>query len=265
MHSQIFQRCNNCTNESGVVDFVQKEDVDDLCNSFMLNVYRIFAQIPARTLLKVRTLCRTTAPFMLFAPKRASEPVLKLPNPHVKDQPLQPFQTLADFTSPGLMVPSLQSETASEVVARLCAILHQKGGLTDSETFFERVMTRESMSPTCMSPGIALPHARLAALPKLTFTLARSRHPLTWFNERNAFVQIIFLFAVPEGEARTYLNVISAVARLSQNPALVGQLMRAPKSEGMFEVLRNAPLRRPRNPSVRNFGVAALQARNRAN
>jgi len=158
----------------------------------------------------------------------------------------QSLKTLADFTNPALIVPNLQSQTPGAVISELCAVLQRGGNLNDLESFFKAVVDRELMSPTAVSPGFALPHARLAGLSQLSFALARSSRPLKWFGESSVRVQIFFLFAVPETEAKTYLNVISAVAKLCQNPALVGQLMRAPDAQAMFGLLKHAPLRLPR-------------------
>lgn len=170
------------------------------------------------------------------------------------------LKTLADFTSPALMVPNLKGQVPAAVIAELCSALQEGEGLSDSEAFCESVMARELMSPTAISPGFALPHARLAGLPNLSFALARSSKPLAWFGENSVRVQVVFLFAVPEAQAKTYLNVISAVAKLSQNPALVRELMRAPDGRAMFEVLKHAPLRQPRSATLARFNLHGLEA-----
>ena len=158
------------------------------------------------------------------------------------------------------MVSNLQSTTPADFITELCGLLQQEGQLNDSGAFCEAVMTRELMSPTSISPGFALPHARLAGLAQLSFGLARSSQALTWFGESSVQVQVVFLFAVPEAQAKTYLNVISAVAKLSQNPALVRELMRAPDGEAMFEVLKHAPLRQPRSAVQSRFNAPSVEA-----
>jgi mannitol/fructose-specific phosphotransferase system IIA component (Ntr-type) len=172
------------------------------------------------------------------------------------------LKTLADFTSPALMVPNLNCTTPAAVITELCGVLQREAHLSDSEAFCEAVITRELISPTSISPGFAMPHARLAGLPQLSFALARSSQPFVWFGDSSVRVQIVFLFAVPEADAKTYLNVISAVARLSENTELVGQLIRAPDAKTMFEVLEHAPLRRwpLQNVSLNVPNLEAAQA-----
>jgi PTS system nitrogen regulatory IIA component len=180
--------------------------------------------------------------------------------PHVLPVTDAPFKTLADFTSPALIVPHLENHVPAALISGLCSLLQEGLGLSDSDAFCDAVIARELMSPTAISPGFALPHARLAGLPQLCFALARSSRPLTWFVESSVQVQVIFLFAVPEAQAKMYLNVISAVAKLSQNPALVRELMRAPDSRAVLEVLKQAPLRQPGSATRPKFNVLSIEA-----
>jgi PTS system nitrogen regulatory IIA component len=129
------------------------------------------------------------------------------------------------------------------VLVELCSILNQQGRLDEPAAFLNAVIKRESICPTSTAPGWALPHARLPGITQLSFALARSAQPLVWFGEGSIRPQMIFLFAVPEAEAGTYLRVVAGVAKLSQNPILLEQLRGAPDAQTMFEVLRQVSLR----------------------
>jgi mannitol/fructose-specific phosphotransferase system IIA component (Ntr-type) len=87
-----------------------------------------------------------------------------------------------------------------------------------------------------------MPHARLKGLPQFCFSLARVAQPVRWLDYSGPPVEIILLFAVPEDEARNYLNLIAGVARLSQNGGLVKQLQSAPDAAGIIQVLQQVPL-----------------------
>jgi mannitol/fructose-specific phosphotransferase system IIA component (Ntr-type) len=161
---------------------------------------------------------------------------------HVSTLIGESLKTLANYTSPALLVPELKSNTATGVIAELCSLLQQQGRLSDCKEVCDAVITRELLSPTSIPPGWALPHARLKGLAQISFALARSPQPLVWFGEGGIRPQLVFLFVIPEAEAKTYLNLISALARLSQDPTLLGQLRFARDSETMFSVLEQIPL-----------------------
>jgi len=145
------------------------------------------------------------------------------------------------------MVPNLQSTVPTDVIAHLCSMLHQHGRLNNSAAFYDAVVKREHICSTSIAPAWALPHARLEGINRLSFALARSSHPLVWFGEGSIRPRMIFLFAVPEAEATTYLSLVAAVARLNQNPALLQQLHSAPDANSMFKIFEQIPLclRRP--------------------
>jgi mannitol/fructose-specific phosphotransferase system IIA component (Ntr-type) len=173
----------------------------------------------------------------------------------------QTLETLADYSSPELMVPELRNDTASAVIAELCSTLQQDGRLTDSAAFYDAVMARELLSPTAIPPGWALPHARLKAFTRLSFALAHSSKPFTWFGDSGARVQTVFLFAVPEMKAKAYLNLIAAIARLSQNAVLLERLRRARDPKIMFDVLGEVSLCQPRLAGVERLHAHAMKAR----
>jgi mannitol/fructose-specific phosphotransferase system IIA component (Ntr-type) len=163
--------------------------------------------------------------------------------PPLTKPPLKPVQTLANFTNTLLLRARFQSTASDKVIAELCVPLCQELGLGAGSNFFEAVMAREKLCSTACEPGWALPHARLASVPHLSFALGRADSPLAWFGAPKLGVRLVWLFAVPEFEARSYLNLVASVAKLSQNPVFLEQLMRAPDAAAMLAVLKQVPVR----------------------
>ena len=150
------------------------------------------------------------------------------------------MSAVADYTAPSLMVSLPRGRDAAALVAELCSMLHSQGLISDQESFYHAVLAHEKLSSTAMPPGWALPHARLAGIPRLSFVLGRTREPIAWFGGER--VTTVFLCAVPEAEAGASLGLISGLARLSQDTARLRRLEDAPDSQAMFEVLQEIPL-----------------------
>jgi len=151
--------------------------------------------------------------------------------------------TLADFTAPALLIPLSVSRTASGIIDELCRVLEREGRLTDRGTFYDAVLRRETLSSTSCAAGWALPHARIERLPQLCFAATRTAQAVNWFGANKALVNTVFLFAVPDREAKAYLNVVGALAKLNNNPSLVEQFSTAVDRAAMFRILQQAPLR----------------------
>lgn len=153
---------------------------------------------------------------------------------------------VADYTEPSLMLPLLCSRDAAAATAELCSMLQRLGRISDLLPFYHAVLSHESLCSTAISPGWAMPHARLAAISQLSFALGRTAEPLAWFGGER--VSLVFLFAVPECDGGAYLNLIASLARLSQDRLRLERLADASDSRSMFEVLQETPL--PRRPAA---------------
>ena len=145
------------------------------------------------------------------------------------------------------MIPEAKGVTAQDVIAELCERLETAGRLNDRTAFIKAVMAREQLSPTIFPPGWAFPHARLADIPQLSFGMARTSKPIPWVGWGGSGVRLVWLFAVPEGEPKAYLNLIASIAKFSQDASRAEQLTQARDAGAMYAVLEQAPLRHARS------------------
>jgi mannitol/fructose-specific phosphotransferase system IIA component (Ntr-type) len=157
-----------------------------------------------------------------------------------------PKMTLARFTSLELIAPRMQSRDAATAVAELSTLMRNQGRIENLPAFSNAVIKREQLGSTAISAGCAIPHARVASLDRLSFALGRSTNPLPWFGQGSNPVRLVFLLAVPENDARTYLEAISGLARLSQDPFRMEGLIEASDQQEMFDILHQVHLRHVR-------------------
>jgi mannitol/fructose-specific phosphotransferase system IIA component (Ntr-type) len=160
--------------------------------------------------------------------------------------------SLADYTNLELLTPCLENRSASAAIAELCSRLDHAGKVQDSLSFYDAVIRREKLSSTATAYGLALPHARSDGLPELSFALGITSEPLAWFDKTPEPVRMVFLFAIPDGEVRNYLKLISGLARLSRDPVYLSRLLQAPDSQAMLQMLQQIPLREARAAAVRS-------------
>jgi mannitol/fructose-specific phosphotransferase system IIA component (Ntr-type) len=66
---------------------------------------------------------------------------------------------------------------------------------------------------------------------------------MIWMKIDQKRVSLVFLFAIPETDARAYMNLISGMARLSNSPRLVERLVKAGDTFEMLNVLKQVNLR----------------------
>lgn len=157
--------------------------------------------------------------------------------------------TLANFTSPGLIIPRLHGRDATTVIQELAAAMQQEGRVPDGESLCRAALSRECQGGTDMEDGMAFPHARLAGLKELSFALGRSDKLLDWGTENVRPVRLVFLLAVPAMDYAQYLRLISGLARLSKDGPLVKQLHAAQDASQVIELLRQVELKAGSKPT----------------
>jgi mannitol/fructose-specific phosphotransferase system IIA component (Ntr-type) len=151
--------------------------------------------------------------------------------------------TLADFTSPGLILPYLRGQDAASVIQELAQAMQRERRVPDLLPFYQAALNREFLVSTEMEAGMAFPHARLPGLKELSFALGRSDEPLLWGTRGARAVRLVSLIAVPATEATQHLLLISGLARLANENRLVEKLHAAQDTFQILDVLRRIKLR----------------------
>src|SRR5262249_37351378 len=148
-------------------------------------------------------------------PCRILPPARRLHRDRHETPPVSATMNLADFTSPGLVIPHLSGHDPAAVIQELSQALQREKRIPDLLPFYHAALNREYMVGTDMEAGLAFPHARLAALKELSFALGRSGEPLAWGPKSAGAVRLVFLIAVPATDSTQYLSLISGLARLA--------------------------------------------------
>jgi PTS system fructose-specific IIC component len=163
--------------------------------------------------------------------------------------------TLADFTSPGLIVPHLRGSDAASVIQELSQALRREKHVPDLLPFYHAALNREYMVSTDVAAGMAFPHARLAALKEVSFALGHSDKPVGWGPQAVRPVRLVFLIAVPATDSTQYLLLASGLARLAKDQRLMEQLHGAQDAAQMLEVLQQVELRTIAPPILTRAGT----------
>jgi mannitol/fructose-specific phosphotransferase system IIA component (Ntr-type) len=158
--------------------------------------------------------------------------------------------TLADFTSPGLIIPHLRGEDPASVIQELSQAMRRENRVADLLPFYHAALNREFLIGSDSEAGMAFPHARLPALKELSFALGRSEEPLRWGAKAARSVRLVFLIAVPATDSTQYLSLISGLARLAKGERLVEKLHAAQDTFQIVEVLKQIELRTGFGPKL---------------
>ena len=98
------------------------------------------------------------------------------------------------------------------VIRALAARVVAQGRATDADALFADAWAREQKDETGLPGGIAIPHAKSAAVTEPSLAFARLQ-PGVDFGAPDGPADLVFLIAAPEGAAEAHLAVLSKLAR----------------------------------------------------
>jgi PTS system fructose-specific IIC component len=100
----------------------------------------------------------------------------------------------------------------ASVIKSLAARVVEQGRATDADRLFADAWSREEKDETGLPGGIAIPHAKSAAVTTASLAFARLE-PGVDFGAPDGPADLVFLIAAPEGAAEEHLAVLSKLAR----------------------------------------------------
>ena len=107
----------------------------------------------------------------------------------------------------------------------------------DNHRTVEALMERESLGPTGVGHGVALPHARLAGLDKVVGAFLLLEKPIDFEAVDRQPVDIVFALFAPEDAGVEHLKALALVSRTLRDPAFCDKLRANPDPAKLYTIL----------------------------
>lgn len=109
-------------------------------------------------------------------------------------------QTVLDAFPPALFVPTLTATDRAGVLRELLSRVHAGGIVRDPEVLLAMLLQREKLGSTGIGHGVAVPHGRSLAVPRLTAAFGRHEAGVEWNAIDGRPVRLVFLVLAPPVE-----------------------------------------------------------------
>ncbi|MGL4735791.1 MAG: PTS fructose transporter subunit IIABC [Enterovibrio sp.] len=126
-----------------------------------------------------------------------------------------------------LICLQLQASDKKEILQELVDILYQNGRLHDPQQFLADVYKREELGNTGFEEGIALPHAKSAAVKEPAVVVGISRQGIDYGAEDGKPSQLFFMIASPENGGDHHIEVLAQLSGKLLEEGLIARLMAA--------------------------------------
>lgn len=104
----------------------------------------------------------------------------------------------------------------------------------------EALMSRESLGPTGVGQGVALPHARLDGIGEVKGAFVLLDKPIEFDSVDRQPVDIAFALFAPEEAGVEHLKALALVSRTLRDPAVCTKLRANPDPATLFAILNEA-------------------------
>lgn len=146
---------------------------------------------------------------------------------------------LKDFIQKECISLNLQSKSKADVIDELVGILDKAGKLNDREAFKEQILKREAQSSTGLEEGIAIPHAKTAAVKVPSIAIGISKEGLDYESLDGEVSRLFFMIAAAEGADDTHIELLSKLSTILLEDEVREALLHAKSKEEVIQMLED--------------------------
>ena len=134
----------------------------------------------------------------------------------------------------------LSSTEKNGVIDELVKQLDKAGKLNDVTTFKEAIHNRESQSTTGIGEGIAIPHAKVAAVDTPAIAFGKSKTGVDYQSLDMQPAHLFFMIAAPEGGAQTHLDALAKLSGILMDEKVREDLLHANSPQEVLQIIDKA-------------------------
>lgn len=147
---------------------------------------------------------------------------------------------IQDVLRKDVMLLDLQATSKEAVIDEMIASLVEKGYVTDFDVFKTGIMNREAQTTTGLGDGIAMPHAKNAAVKEATVLFAKSNKGVDYASLDGQPTDLFFMIAAPEGANDTHLAALAELSKYLMKAGFADRIRAATNPEEVIAVFDTA-------------------------
>lgn len=133
---------------------------------------------------------------------------------------------------------TLEAKDKEGVIRELAEPLIAAGIIAGADDFFEAILRRENLESTGIGQGVAIPHARTAAVQRTVLAFGRSAEGIDFNSLDGKPCHLVFLIAAPEKSKTEYIVTLARMSKLLRRDEARKALASAGTVEEVMEAIR---------------------------
>ncbi|AKP46065.1 MULTISPECIES: PTS fructose transporter subunit IIABC [Bacillus] len=134
---------------------------------------------------------------------------------------------------------NLKAHSKEAVIDELIDVLDKAGKLNDKKAFKQGILKREEESTTGIGEGIAIPHAKTAAVKTPAIVFGKSENGVDYESLDGQPAYLFFMIAATEGANQTHLEALSRLSGMLMHPEVREGLMQAKSADEVLSLIES--------------------------
>lgn len=145
---------------------------------------------------------------------------------------------ISELINKELINVNLKSHSVDGVISEIVDQLFKFHKIKNKKLIIENLLKRETLGSTVVGDGVAMPHARIEGLKEPVVFVGISRQGINFASLGGRPVYLIVLFLTPLLESNLHLKILSKVAELLNNKALMKRMLGCSSNDVLFRILK---------------------------
>lgn len=151
--------------------------------------------------------------------------------------------TVNEILDPQCVVVPLQAKTKRDAIDQLVDSMVAAGRITDADAVKKAVWDRELQRSTGIGEGLAIPHGKTSAAPKLILAVGRLAEPIDYDSIDRKPVRLVVLLVSPPEKTSEHIQALGRISRLMTSADFRERVYSAPNPTELVELFRGAESR----------------------
>ena len=167
---------------------------------------------------------------------------------------------ITDLLKPEAVAIDASASTRDEVIDQLVALHVAAGNVTDATAYKAGVLAREAEFSTAVGEGIAIPHAKVAAVAQAGLAAMTVPAGVDWNAPDEKPCDLVFMIAAPEGKNNLHLEMLAKLSALLMHEDFAAELRAAKTLRRFLAAIDAAEAARDEAEATREAAAAHPKA-----
>lgn len=167
---------------------------------------------------------------------------------------------ITELLSKDTIILNLKSATKADVIDELINKLNKAGKLNDKEEYKKAILKREEQFSTGIGDGIAIPHAKTAAVKVPALALGLSDKGIDYDSLDGNDANIFFMIAASEGAHNDHLETLSRLSTMLMNEDFRKALLNSKTEQDILALIDKQEAERLEEESAEETVETAAEA-----